>query len=382
MQDPSGGIIAAPEFHYELSHCGGYGYCWGRDAGFITLAMDICGMHEESANFYRYMKLCQSADGSFLHRHDMQGNLGSSWGFLQPDETGSVIFGLWKHLELSGNQGLMTELKSMITNACDWLAHVRNKDNPELPIAGFDLWEERVGVHIYAIAAMGAGLDAGIRIAQAMDWEISADWTQRLAEYRTLINSSLFIRNMSQATGEKQSDLVFARTLHRQISNEHGSNLRAKGYDVKTRSNENGRIESTLSEDFVLDISQLGVQYPYDILDLDKYGNEFDQLIELIGGRLWRPGVGGIGRYEADHYRDGNPWILSTLWLALSAAQRGKTEIAEKAWRWVLQFATAEGLLPEQIDPVTGQAAWVMPLTWSHAMFALSIHQLPEEITK
>lgn len=373
MQDPEGGIIAAPEFHYALSHCGGYGFCWGRDAGFITLAMDVCGMHDESAQFYRYMARCQSSDGSFLHRHDMKGNLGSSWGFLQPDETGSVIFGLWKHLHMSGNKSLMTELKDMIVKGCEWLANAENKWNKELPISGFDLWEEREGVHVYAVAAMAAGLNAGIQIAESMGWDVPSNWQEKLSYYTNFVNSPLFIR-------EQDGQTSFARTLQRRISAEQRCDLEAKGYNVETARNGHGQSLDFLSEDYVLDISLLGVRYPYETLDLNQHDKSYDNLVALIYKKLWRSGAGGIGRYEADHYRDGNPWILTTLWLALAASERSQTEIARTCWQWAKDHATPEGLLPEQIDPVSGRPAWVMPLTWSHAMFALAVHQLPKEV--
>ncbi|MCX6131857.1 MAG: hypothetical protein NTX25_22710, partial [Proteobacteria bacterium] len=96
------------------------------------------------------------------------------------------------------------------------------------------------------------------------------------------------------------------------------------------------------------------------------------------------------GRYEADYYRDGNPWVLSTLWLALAAVCQSEEsnapirashiQLARTAWTWVLRHMPEEGQLPEQIDPVNGRASWVMPLTWSHAMFALAVQQLPKEV--
>ncbi len=373
MQDPEGGIIAAPEFHYELTHCGGYGYCWGRDAGFISFAMDVCGMHEESAYFYRYMERCQSEDGSFLHRHDMAGHLGASWGLLQPDETGSVLFGLWQHYRLAKQSQVVRDLQPMIQKAADWLAQAQHSFDPTLPIEGFDLWEEREGVHLYTVASMAAGLESACELFRAIEVKVPAQWTQRAAELRALCLSPRFV------TKEKDS-WTFARTLRRRVPAAFASRLEQMDRSVTRHRSEAGRQIFELDGDYVADISQLAISYPYDIADKKTARAQLEALVEGLYARLWRPGSGGIGRYEADHYRDGNPWILCTLWLSLAAAELGKTQIAKTTWQWVLDHMPAEGMLPEQIDPVTGKPSWVMPLTWSHAMFALALHQLPEEV--
>lgn len=373
MQDPEGGIIAAPEFHYELTHCGGYGYCWGRDAGFISYAMDICGMHDESARFYRYMQRCQSPDGSFLHRHDMAGHLGSSWGLLQPDETGSVLFGLWKHYALAGRSEIVHELRPMIEKAANWLAKARHSFDPELPIEGFDLWEEREGVHLYSLASMAAGLEGAVALIEAIGKRAPALWIERAKELKALCSHERFVT-------QKGSGWSFARTLRRRVPQTMASRLEQLGFTVTTHQSPAGRLLYELDRDFVADISQIAVSYPYAILDKKAAREQIRSLVEHLYARLWRAGEGGIGRYEADHYRDGNPWILTTLWLSIAAAEVGLMDIARKTWQWVLEHTPAEGMLPEQIDPQTGKPSWVLPLTWSHAMFALALHQLPDEV--
>jgi GH15 family glucan-1,4-alpha-glucosidase len=150
-----------------------------------------------------------------------------------------------------------------------------------------------------------------------------------------------------------------------------------------------GRPIYSLEQDYVVDISQVAAVYPYEVLDLKKHRAAYNDLLDAVMQRLWRAEAGGLGRYEADHYRDGNAWILTTIWLALAAAYKHDDEsgpkekqwqAAKTAWQWTLQHVPAEGQLPEQVDPKTGRPSWVMPLTWSHAMFALAIQQLPKEV--
>ncbi len=382
MQDPGGGIIAAPEFHFDLNSCGGYAYCWGRDAGFISYAMDICGMDQESADFYRYMQRCQSADGSFLHRHDMEGHLGASWGMLQPDETASVVFGFWQHVLLADDKALAEELRSMVDKAAAWLCHSRHPLDPLLPIPGFDLWEEREGVHYYSVAAMAAGLKAAIDLYDYMKWSVPKEWSARSRELIQICNSDRFIQKHRGKTR-------LARSLLRRIPAHKRNAIEEQGGKVSIHHSPAGRPIYSLEQDFVIDISQVAAAYPYEVLDLKQHRDAYHDLLDAIMDRLWRDDIGGLGRYEADHYRDANPWILTTLWLALAAAHQQPDEpgpkakqiqIAKVAWQWVIQHMPAEGQLPEQIDPVTGSPSWVMPLTWSHAMFALAIQQLPKEV--
>lgn len=370
MQDPTGGIIAAPEFQFEFTTCGGYGYCWGRDAGFISYAMDVCGMHAESAAFYRYIARCQSADGSFLHRHDMNANLGASWGFLQPDETGSVIFGLWQHIKLSKNNALAAELKETVRKGADWLAKARFH-NTKLPVNGYDLWEERDGIHVYSIAAMAAGLNGAIEIFKLLGEKIPSEWTSAVNDYVDIINSS-------EVFGEAQ----MTRTLKRRLDPSLARRLLEEAGEIDTYDVPNGRIEHRMRREHVVDVSQLGVLYPYHTLDMKKCRVSFTSHVEYIARHLWRDGVGGMGRYEGDHYRNGNPWVLTTFWVSLTAAELGLTNIAKKCFAWGVKHASKEGFFSEQIDPVTGQPAWVMPLTWSHAMFALAVHELPPSIVE
>ncbi|MBX9703891.1 MAG: hypothetical protein K2X39_07025, partial [Silvanigrellaceae bacterium] len=352
MQDPSGGIIAAPEFQFEFTHCGGYGYCWGRDAGFITFAMDVCGMHKESAHFYEYMMKCQNNDGSFFHRHDMDAHLGSSWGFLQPDETGSVIFGLWQHIHLSQNKEIAYKLKNHITKAIDWLCTAKFKPDSLLPIPGIDLWEERDGIHLYSVAAMVAGIESGLKIYQFMGWEqeILPLWEKRTIELKELINSEPFV---SKNEGNKYT---FSRILQYKIDPQR-------------------RVDT----EHTLDISMIGILYPYDVLDPNIKKECALHLTRQLMDALWVEPNGGIKRYEDDQYRKGSPWILTTLWLALAAYRLGEREIGKKCFTWALEHVTPEGFFAEQIDPKTGQPCWVVPLTWSHAMFLLCIQEFPED---
>lgn len=115
-------------------------------------------------------------------------------------------------------------------------------------------------------------------------------------------------------------------------------------------------------------------------------------LIENIQKKLSIPINNGYGikRYENDTYIDGNPWIVTTLWLseamfafALDLPEGAGDQYAEEAkklteegikcLRWALAGATSTGLLPEQVDKSTGKSAWAIPLGWSGALMLNNI---------
>ena len=51
---------------------------------------------------------------------------------------------------------------------------------------------------------------------------------------------------------------------------------------------------------------------------------------------------------------------------------------AKEYLMWAVESCTALGLLPEQVSKDSGKPCWVIPLTWSHAMFVLVLTGLKD----
>jgi GH15 family glucan-1,4-alpha-glucosidase len=93
-----------------------------------------------------------------------------------------------------------------------------------------------------------------------------------------------------------------------------------------------------------------------------------------------------MARYENDSYMrihpaiTGNPWFVCTLWLADYLIEKAQDEKemapALEIMKWVSDHALPSGVLAEQINPLTGEALSVSPLTWSHATFVASTQRL------
>jgi GH15 family glucan-1,4-alpha-glucosidase len=115
-----------------------------------------------------------------------------------------------------------------------------------------------------------------------------------------------------------------------------------------------------------------------------------ESTLRQVEERLWvQTDIGGLARYENDAYYQvekadmkrvqGNPWFISTLWLARYRLLRANTpeglarglELIE----WAAQRALPSGVMAEQLHPYTGEPLSVSPLTWSHAAYVRVVRE-------
>ncbi|MDQ7055451.1 MAG: hypothetical protein Q9M89_02720 [Persephonella sp.] len=109
--------------------------------------------------------------------------------------------------------------------------------------------------------------------------------------------------------------------------------------------------------------------------------------VNAIKEKLWvNFGIKGVARFEGDQYHridkdyPGNPWIITTMWLADWYIATNQIEEGIKLIKWVVRRQSQAGLLAEQYDPETGNPLSVTPLTWSHAGFCYTVQNLNEKI--
>lgn len=93
---------------------------------------------------------------------------------------------------------------------------------------------------------------------------------------------------------------------------------------------------------------------------------------------------GGIPRYEYDAYCRthegslGNPWFVTTLWLAQMYIELGSKEKARPLIEWARTKMLKSGMLSEQINPDTNEFMSVVPLIWSQAEFVNTLLDISE----
>ncbi len=363
MQDgTSGGLMAAPEVDEELTSCGRYAYCWGRDAAFISEALDRCGMHQEVENFFRFSAKIQEEDGSWLQRYCLDGNLAPSWG-LQIDETGAILHGVWKHYESTKNLEFLNQMYMTVKRGAEFLITFMDEETG-LVKASHDLWEERHGIHTYSVAAVYSGLLSSAKIARVLSQDESASkWEAEAERLKRSVEETLW----------NQEEGSFLRGIRTQLY----PDSKMDGHKCMVVEGQKGRKKKVVCEDKIIDISLIGLSIPFGVFD--PADERMKSTAYRIEQKLTSEKVGGIKRYEDDEYMGGNPWILTTLWLALYYSRIGRDDKALEYFEWATKGRTALNLLPEQIGKESGEPVWIVPLTWSHAMYALTFHELSEK---
>lgn len=357
----TGGLLASPEIDEGFTQCGRYAYCWCRDGAFITRALDEAGLVKDSAKFFDWASRVQDTEGFWHQRYHMNGSLAPSWG-IQIDETGSMLFGMLCHFYTTKDLFFLEKMWPSIVKAAAFLESFIDEETG-LPRPTFDIWEERMGEHTYSTAAVIAGLNSAAEMGRQLN--VPDETTQRWE--RTA-------RNMKKAMEQELIDhenRIFLRSIRTKLNpwgKEPGDET------VWIRVNPKGFSREVTLKDSRMDISLLGPVIPFKVFAHDdpivrKTAAQIEQILTCID-------TGGIYRYDEDNYAGGNPWIIATLWMALYFIETGELEKAASCVKWCIGSCNHLELLPEQVSRQDGKPCWVVPLTWSHAMYVLALRGL------
>ena len=344
--DERGSVLASGDssiFNFGRDY---YCYCWPRDAAYALWPLLRLGHFEEAKKFIQFARDTMHKDGYLMHKYQPDRAIGSTWHPLvhgrrkelaiQEDETACVLFMLGEYLEASKDATFVQNLyHSLVVPAANFLASYIDEETG-LPHASYDLWEEKFLTSTYTVCTVIAGLETASKMAKFFDFaDDSVRWKRAADGIRSNLDKLY------------QADGYFVK----------GFLLQADG---------------SLEYDNTLDISSLYGPYMYAGLAMDdpRLLSTAAHVEERI---LNTSPVGGVLRYEHDNYfltrRDyiGNPWIVSTLWLAQYYATAGRTDDARDLLEWALSHELPSGALSEQFDPETGAPLGVTPLVWSHA---------------
>ena len=343
----TGGISAAVEVDENLKQCGGYQYCWPRDAVFTTTAMDILKMKKEVEKFYKsFCKNTQSRNGMWEQRFFTDGRLAPCWGY-QIDETASVIIGVYNHYKVIEDKKFLKDNLKMCEKAINFLKKYVEDIFQETNKCGisYDLWEEYEGVNLYAVSSIFASFNAMIKIYE----ELKEEFTKNRVKQENVNKEKETLRNLSVTLRE---------------------------YILKNFYDESKKSLVRNLEDKTLDISILGTVIPFELFSpKDK---KILNTVERINMTL-RTYTGGYKRFETDTYREGKPWIIATLWIAEYYLEIGEKQKAKECFDFVIKTSTEHGFLAEQVNNSTMQPDWVIGLGWSHAMFIETLKKMIEK---
>ena len=358
--DRGGAIIASSDA--DMMQQGGkdnYCYMWHRDGAYAALALDRAGDFTVSQRFFDFSNAVVSEHGYFMHKYSPDRSLGSSWhGWvdretripelpIQEDETGMVLCALEKHYELTKDlEFIETVYNSLIKHTAEFMMSYRDEQTG-LPLASHDLWEERYGIHTYTAASI----------------------------YGALVSASHFAAILGKAKSETRfaeaAQEIKAGILAHLWDEERGCFYRSTSI-----------IEDTLMPDRTLDASSAYGVLSFGVLPASDA--RLSRAFEAMERELTpHGGVGGIARYQGDQYyrvganTPGNPWIVTTLWLAEYYTARAKSEQdlarVKEIFEWVAARAAISGILPEQIHPFSGVGISAAPLVWSHATYVNAV---------
>ncbi|OPX84169.1 MAG: Glucoamylase precursor [Pelotomaculum sp. PtaB.Bin104] len=355
----TGASIAAPEFDPCYLMCGGYGYCWPRDAVYVAAAFDETGFHHIAAQFYNFTCSVQGKEGNWEQRYFTDGSVAPGWG-RQIDQAGAVLWGYRHHYGQTGDNDFLDRIWTSLVKGANFLTNNLAKNG--LPSPSFDLWEDEFSQSTYSAAAVYGGLKAASEIALTKGEQEAAErW--RLAAEKVKAG---IINNQYSPRYDR-----FMRGINKKVYQDAYHHAAYEGKKTFTGTDPAGIYPTYwIGEDERVDSALLGLAFPFRVLE--PKDEKLQATVKAIEEKLWNKNTGGLHRYEGDSYREGNPWLLTTLWLAIYYCMSGNRHRADVLYQWCLEQANRHLLLPEQADKNCGGPAWVIPLNWSHAMLVLA----------
>lgn len=362
--DNKGAIIASCDSDMLQHGKDNYSYVWPRDGALVAAALDKASDSSVARSFFEFCNDTITDEGYFLHKYLADQSLGSSWHSwvrdgqlelpIQEDETALVLIALKQHFDLSKDLEFIERVyNSMIKKAADFMVNFRDEQT-SLPKPSYDLWEEKFGVHTFTAATVFAALNA------------AADFANLLGK-----------------TEEAQRYLGIATKIREGILEYLYDAKEGYFYKMINFKNNEKHIDRTVDCSSAYGIFKFGV--------LDIADERLVKSFAVTEDRLsMKNSVEGIARYEGDTYYGvggdalGNPWFITSLWLAQYkiAKSSGLDDLEEgKKWlNWSFKNSLPSGVMSEQLNPYSGEPLSAAPLAWSHAEFVSTIFLFLEKI--
>ncbi len=346
--DKRGGIIASCDssiYNYGRDY---YSYVWPRDGAYAIWPLIRLGYTEEPKKFFEFCRDILTPEGYLMHKYQPDRAIGSTWHpmlhgkrtelAIQEDETSVVLYMLGEFYQYSQDADFVRSLyATFIQPATNFIANFIDEET-NLPHASYDLWEEKFLTSTYTAAVTYQALLVAADFADVFEYPDDAvSW--RSAAERILGGCDVF-------------------------------------YDPERKTLRKGFLskpDEGLKFDNTLDVSSLYGVMMYGYHTNSDHLKESVSAVETI--MLDKSPSGGCPRYEHDHYFAskpaylGNPWYVTTLWMAQYYVRIGDADKARSIMAWTMDHALPSGALSEQVNPTNGSILSVTPLVWSHAEF-------------
>lgn len=355
--DKNGGVIASCDssiYNYGRDY---YSYVWPRDGAYAIWPLIRLGYKEEPKKFFEFCRDVLTPEGYLAHKYQTDRAIGSTWHpriqgskqelAFQEDETATVLFMLGEYYHYSKDQEFVESMyEAFVKPAADFMMNFIDEQTG-LPHASYDLWEMKFCTTTYTTAAV----------------------------YQALLVAA----EMSEEFGQPEDGAKWKATADKLLQNSEifydpDSSCYRKGFLHK----EDGALEF---ENTIDTSSFYGVMIYGYYTSLEQVHSTRACIEDRL---LDKSPAGGVARFENDGYFransncPGNPWIISTLWLAQYYIRTKQPEKARAYISWANGHALSSGLLPEQVDPDSGYATSVSPLVWSQAEFINTVLDLTQ----
>lgn len=361
--DDNGSILASGDSSLLQYGRDTYGYMWPRDGALSAVALDKAGDYNVSKRFFEFCNEVITKEGYFMHKYRPDKSLGSSWHSwvrdgvmqlpIQEDETALVLYSLWKHYEFSKDLEFIESIyNSLIKKSADFMVEYIDQSTG-LPKPSYDLWEEKFGTSTFTASAVYAALSAASHFSKLLG---KVQHEHKYKEAADKIREAIlkYLWNDDK------------KMFYKMVNFENGSPI----YDD------------------TLDFSSIYGIFRFRVLD--AYDEKVVISIQTMEELAKKIPIGGMMRYEHDVYHignksvPGNPWVITTLWLAqyyiVTAKEEKDFDKVKELLSWVVSHKASTGVLPEQFDAVTGEHLSASPLTWSHSEFISTIINYLEKL--
>lgn len=345
--DRRGGVIASCDssiYNYGRDY---YSYVWPRDGAYAMWPLIRLGYTEEPKQFFEFCRDIMNPDGYMMHKYQPDKAIGSTWHPLvhnkrselaiQEDETAIIIYLLREYYEETKDTEFVESLyATMVQPMANFMSDFRD-DATGLPHASYDLWEEKFVTSTYTTALVHGALQSAATLADLFEYPDDA------------------VRWRAAASTIEENTQIF-------VDPERGY-LR-KGFLLQP--------DGSLEFDNTLDVSSAygSMMFATKAIGAAPVRDTFTGIDSIL---LDKSPSKGVPRYEYDAYFKsepsymGNPWFVTTLWVAQYYLQVQRESEARQIVEWTLGHALPSGALSEQLHPETGQPLSVLPLVWSHA---------------
>jgi glucoamylase len=313
-----------------------YRFSWPRDGSFIALTQLQTGHPEETRKFLEFMARGQKSNGGWAINYRTDGRPWYDFGDRnnEHDEVGTIPWMMVEYARQTGQWSWLQQQWPVIRKACEFL--LRYQDfRTGLIGPTRDLWElSSADTWTYSNAAVYAGFKAGAETARRAN------------------DSGAAQRYEAAAERIKQG-------IYKYLWDEKS------GYYVR------GINTDTLKLDSKVEAANLALVWPFAVFEAQD--PRMQKMAEKISTDLATP-QGGIRRYTDDRYYDGQPWPVTTSWLAIYYARLGKPDLARRLQAVNTSYAQTTGSLQlgEQYDEKLKRWVSATPLTWSEAKYILT----------